>query len=283
MPVREGAPAIEAKAPVTGVMIGTPMYGGNCFDAYLLGLWDFQAEAHKRGINIALHTIRNESLIPRARNRVLADFLASHCSHLVMIDADIGFAARDVFRLVAHGKPLVGATYAKKDRTKYAPAFVPLPGPAFQRDDDGLVEVQCIPGGFMCIHRETAVMMQGFFHDLWYLDGSEDGQRRVSDLFGCYTDPETRAYWSEDYAFCQRWRRAGGQVWLDPNILLSHNGTTQFEGDPTSIWAEVPKAAEPAPPAIPLRQGHGVAPPIPPRADWHSIGAGDLRPKVAAV
>ena len=248
MPVVAGAPAIEANTPVAGIMIGAPMYGGVCFDAFLLGVWDLQHECHTRGITLGINTIRNESLIPRARNRILADFMASQCSHLIMIDADIGFAGRDVLRLVAHNKPLIGATYAKKDRTKYAPAFVPMNGAVFQREDDGLAEVECLPGGFMLIQRETVAQMRGRFHDLWYWDQHGGERRPIHDLFCCYTD-ENRQFWSEDYAFCQRWRTAGGQVWMDPYISLTHNGTTTFDSDPTTIFGEVqrpePVTAEP--------------------------------------
>lgn len=239
MPAPPKAPEIKLQSPVSGVMVGTPMYGGQCFDAYLCGVFDLQQECHRLGIPVALHTIRNESYISRARNRVLADFLDSTASHLVFIDADIGFTGRDVLRLVAHNKPLVGATYAKKTRESYAPAFVPLPSPSFQRADDGLIEIQCLPGGFVCIQRETAAEMRGRFHDLWYFDGNT-GERRVPDLFGTYTDPETRQFWTEDYAFCQRWRTAGGNVWLDPYIKLTHNGTTTFDGDPMTIFSEAP-------------------------------------------
>lgn len=241
MPVHPTAPAIEANAPVAGIMIGTPMYGGVCFDAFLLGVWDLQHECHKLGLTLGINTIRNESLIPRARNRILADFMASGCSHLIMIDADIGFSGRDVLRLVAHNKPLIGATYAKKDRTRYAPAFVPMAGPVFQREDDGLAEVECLPGGFMMMQREAVARMQGAYRDLWYWDQHGEQKRQIHDLFGCYTDA-SRQFWSEDYAFCQRWRGIGGQVWLDPYIQLTHNGTTTFEGDPTSIFAKAPQA-----------------------------------------
>jgi hypothetical protein len=222
-------------------MIGTPMYGGQCFDAYLLGIFDLQRECHDRKITLALHTIRNESLIPRARNRVLADFIDSACSHLVFIDADIGFDGRDVLRLVAHDKPMVGATYAKKNRDRYDPAFVPMPQGVVVTDAE-LVEVRCLPGGFMCITRDLALRMAGAYRDLWYRDGNTS-ERPVLDLFATYTDPDTRQYWSEDYAFCERWRAIGGQVFLDPNIQLSHNGTSVFEGDPTSVFMNPPAAA----------------------------------------
>lgn len=241
MPVNPNAPAIEANAAVTGVMVGTPMYGGVCFDAFNAGVWDLQHECQKIGITVAMATIRNESLIHRARNRILADFMASPCSHLIMIDADIGFEARDVLRLVAHNRPFIGGVYAKKDRARYNPAFVPLPGPMFQREDDGLVEVMCLPGGFMMLKRETVAQLLGAHADDWYWDGSDGTQkRRMHDLTACILDKETRTLWSEDYSLCLRWRALGGQIWMDPYIQLTHNGTTTFDGDPMSIFSEVP-------------------------------------------
>lgn len=238
MAVRDDAPAIELKGPVAGVMIGTPMYGGVCYDAFLLGVFDLQQQCHKLGISLSLHTIRNESLIPRARNRVLADFMDSTASHLVFVDADIGFDGRDVLRLVAHGLPFVGGTYAKKNRHHYDPAFVPLAKPA-KVQPSGLVEVACLPGGFMCLTRDAVHRLAGAYRDAWYYDGGT-GNRRIHDLCATYTDPTTRQYWSEDYALCQRWREIGGACWLDPFIQLTHNGTTVFESDPVTVFAEAP-------------------------------------------
>ena len=225
-----------------GIMVGTPMYGGQCFDRYLLGVFDLQQECARRGIRLGLDTVRNESLIPRGRNRVLRDFLAGDASHLVFIDADIGFAGRDVLRLVAHAQAnpgaLVGGTYAKKNRDRYDPAFVPLMNGAVVSDKE-MVEVMCLAGGFVCVSRDVAQRMAGAYHDMWYRDGAT-GEEHILDLFACYIDSETRQYWSEDYAFCQRWRQIGGRVLLDPNILLTHNGTTTFEGDPTSVFVNPP-------------------------------------------
>lgn len=228
-----------------GVLVGTPMYGGQCFDAYLLGVFDLQQECARRGIRLGLHTVRNESLIQRGRNRVLHDFLAGDASHLMFIDADIGFSGRDVLRIVAHCQAnpgaLVGGTYAKKNRHRYDPAFVPLPEGARVTDAE-LVEVMCLAGGFLCVPRDVACRMAGAFRELWYRDGTT-GDEHVLDLFATFADPVTRQYWSEDYAFCIRWRQLGGRVLLDPNIQLSHTGTTSFDGDPTSVFANPPEPA----------------------------------------
>jgi hypothetical protein len=43
-------------------------------------------------------------------------------------------------------------------------------------------------------------------------------------------DPETGTYLSEDFTFCWRWRKIGGQIWLDQKSELTHIGCYEFEG-----------------------------------------------------
>jgi hypothetical protein len=254
--VAPDAPEIELRGPVSGLMVGTPMYGGQCFDAYLEGMLDLQDTCRAAGVPRCFARIRNESLNHRARNRILADFIASPCSHLLFIDADIGFTGRDALRLVAHttqpgGPHVLGATYPKKNREKYDPALVMLPHP-MQVTPTQTLEVRCLPGGFLMLTRDAVLRLMGAHHDAWYWCTAADGApRRIIDLTACYIDPQTRTLWSEDYALCERWRAIGGQVWLDPNILLTHNGTTTFDGDPRSVFMNPPPPTPKAPRAAP--------------------------------
>ena len=47
-----------------------------------------------------------------------------------------------------------------------------------------------------------------------------------------HIDPVTLDYYSEDYAFCERWRALGGECWVDPGLILEHWGTLCLTGDP---------------------------------------------------
>jgi hypothetical protein len=258
MPVAPDAPEIELHGAVSGLMVGTPMYGGQCFDAYLEGMLDLQDTCRAAHVPLAFARIRNESLIHRGRNRILADFIETGCSHLLFVDADIGFTGRDALRLVAHttqpnGPRIIGATYAKKNRDYYDPALVALPGPV-QVNKAGTVEIQMLPGGFMLLTRDAVLRLMGAHHDDWYWCTAHGGPaRRIVDLTACFIDRATRNLLSEDYALCARWRHLGGQVFLDPHILLTHNGTTTFEGDPRSVFINPPVAAPAATAAPAIR------------------------------
>ena len=36
---------------------------------------------------------------------------------------------------------------------------------------------------------------------------------------------------TEDYAFCDRWREIGGQLWVYPDIEFTHTGNKSFTGN----------------------------------------------------
>jgi hypothetical protein len=233
------APGIHPDAPeipaylVSRLMVATPMYGGLNHDAWACSMMDLRQQADLLGVPLNVVTIRNESLVQRARNTCVAHFLASDATHLLFIDSDIGFPWQAVFRLLAHRRDVVGATYAKKKMGEAEFAFVPLPQGGVTRT--GLVEVHSLPTGFLMISRDAISRLIGAHADKRYGVHASEGlpgayRNHLYAIFDC--ELEGPNYWSEDYTFCQRWRRLGGQCWLDPHILLEHHGTARFHGHP---------------------------------------------------
>ena len=75
------------------VFFATPCYGGLVTDQFFLSMFRTSQLFMSHGINFRITTLRNESLVTRARNIMVAMFLESDCSHLMFIDADIEFDA----------------------------------------------------------------------------------------------------------------------------------------------------------------------------------------------
>jgi hypothetical protein len=215
--------------------------------------------------------IGGDALVQRARNTLVTLFLNDpEATHLMFIDADIGFQSGQVRRLLAYDKPLVGGAYPLKHidwsavpaRVAEAPANLeaaalqyvigmPESGVAFA-EVDGFASVAHVGGGFMLIQRATLLAMIDHYPDLVYttaLAGQNraipEGERNVA-LFDCIIDPTTRRYLPEDYSFCKRWTDMGGEVWVDLRSKLTHIGAHSYNGDLDSL-TRVPDGSAPAP------------------------------------
>ena len=77
------------------LFIGTPMYGGQCAGLYTKSTNDLSMLCSSHKIPMKYYFLFNESLVQRARNYIVDEFLRSDCTHLLFIDSDIGFDPRD--------------------------------------------------------------------------------------------------------------------------------------------------------------------------------------------
>ena len=73
------------------IFFATPCYGGMITDQYFLSMFKLSQAFMQYGISFRITTLRNESLVTRARNILAAMFMESTASHLFFIDADIEF------------------------------------------------------------------------------------------------------------------------------------------------------------------------------------------------
>ena len=101
------------------LFVATPMYGGQCAGMYTRSIADLSAWCAKHQIPLQLYYLFNESLITRARNYCVDEFMRSDATHLMFIDSDIGFNPQDVIALLAmmsDDSPydIMGGPYPKK-------------------------------------------------------------------------------------------------------------------------------------------------------------------------
>ena len=218
------------------VFFATPCYGGMLTDQFFLSMFRVSQAFMQHGINFRITTLRNESLITRARNILTAMFLESDCTHLMFIDSDIEFDVESVLRALAYDKPIMAAAYPKKALPiQYAINFKFVNQENRQiRVENGAVEVLDASTGFFLVKRETVEKMCQAYPELHYRNDSNIDERfnkYCYALFDTWLDPDDNRYLSEDYTFCRRWQKIGGEIWLDPNTKLNHVGSYTFEGD----------------------------------------------------
>jgi hypothetical protein len=207
------------------------------------------------GVNVYWAQIMNESLITRARNELARLFLEKEMDYLMFIDADIHFDANAVAQLMLADRDIVCGIYPKKEvdwvkveeaakagKTNlkdYSGAFVfnmiHNEEGRVETDKDGVIEVRHGGTGFMLIKRQ--VFLDLMPHVPTYRTSSfkdpqtgEYAKPLTHEFFATSID-DTGALLSEDYHFCELWRKHGGKIYANPFIKLDHVGTYIYSGD----------------------------------------------------
>ncbi len=245
--------------PKPHIMVATPCYGGFVSQRYMQCVFALLRHGQGLGFEVSLELLGYDSLIPRARNTLVATFLDNPtATHLMFIDADIGFETAHVARLLAFDKPVVAGMYPLK-LIDWSPAALAqaaggedvhtaplryvgtLCEGAERKVSQGFATGLFAGTGFMMIQRATLRTMTAAYPETRYV--AAHSQARLSPnqfaLFDTLIDPDTGEYLSEDYAFCRRWRALGGEVWLDLQSRLIHLGPHEFLGDAGARYADL--------------------------------------------
>jgi hypothetical protein len=251
------------------IFIATPCFGGVVTQAYMqsvIALMQYKAEPP---LHLTLALLGNDALITRSRNTLVSSFLNdTSATHLLFIDADISFAPAQVMRLIEAGKEVVGAMYpikaldwetaahrlsrgletAEEAAMHYVGA--PLQDHRARRDGDFVTAAYAGTGMLLVARAAIEKMIAAYPHLQYAAIHSYPREQRTPAtqyaLFECLIDRDTGLYLSEDYAFCQRWRDIGGEVWLDAAARLTHTGPHAFPGNAAARFAAQAQCAETA-------------------------------------
>jgi len=152
-------------------------------------------------------------------------------THLLFIDADMGFPAQMVLDMLTFGEPMVGAIYRKKCAEIEWVASGGLESPDFR---NGFIEVRGLGMGCFLIRRDAIAPMIEKFPDKIYPyiavpDFRWEGPQRTLAFFDQMRVPEGKV--SEDISFCRRYREAGGKVWATTAYTTVHEGPFPFVGN----------------------------------------------------
>ena len=213
----------------TRVHICMPCYGGQLTESTFMSFIKWGNTCRQLGIDWTVETMTNESLISRARNTLTAKFLNTEGStHLMFIDADIGWEPWHLLALLNHDKDVIGGLYPMKSLpVKWCVNGIPG---ADENDPSGLVEVTKTGTGFLLMKRHVFDKLnqhpavKPFTNDIG-LDPALNVHMKT------YFDTAVREgrYYSEDWTFCENWRDLGGQIFVDKRVLLKHTGTYVFD------------------------------------------------------
>ena len=236
--------------------VATPSHGGTMTSNYVRSLLGLVNLAWTHGFAMQTRFLDGDSLITRARNRLVAQFMADpRWTHLFWIDADIGFEPEAALRLLLSGRDVAAGIYPRKTdgwpedgldaalpagstrqdfEARHARFAANAPGPALVVDADGFIEMLDAPTGFMLIARPVFERLAAAYPQLRYTpERNADPAERDRPhyrFFDVLAEPDNGAYLAEDFAFCRRWQSIGGKVFIDAHSNLSHQGIRTYTG-----------------------------------------------------
>jgi hypothetical protein len=150
------------------------------------------------------------SIVTQGRNLAVNAALQAQAEWIVFLDSDMVFPPETIPRLLAHGQPIVGATYPRKG---YPLAYIGtrVDGVPLALADTGLVEAARLPAGCLLIKADVF-------------------GRLKRPYFRCSYDEQAGEVLGEDYWFSELVRGLGFQLWCDLALSreIAHLGTHRF-------------------------------------------------------
>lgn len=170
------------------------------------------------GIEHAAVEERGCPYISSARATTLRKALDWGADAVIFLDDDMSWQPDALLKLIqTKGDVVSGAYRFKCEEEKYmGRLFEDEQGRPIVRED-GCVKAEWIPAGFLKVTKEAVNHFMGAYPELVY----GPRYKPLVDLFnhGAFEG----LWWGEDYAFSRRWHSCGGEIWVVPDLDITHN------------------------------------------------------------
>jgi len=218
------------------LMIALPVYDGRMNVMAAFHMVSLCSMATRYNIEVKLVHVSFCSILPKARNILVKKFMESDSTDLLFLDSDVTFTADDIIRLIAvsTNRDVVGGIYPRKkaDKALIANVLLNENGDPFV-DENGLIEAECIPTGFMLIRRHVLEKLITNHPEWDYMDEDDEFEDGTHVKFNAVFDfsLQNSLYFGEDYTFCKRVRADGMTVHLDPGLEIGHYGNIELKNN----------------------------------------------------
>jgi len=233
------------------ISVATPAFGEMFYTPYVQSMLRLQRAIHQRSWTMRHATVAY-AYIGEARNYLLTHWYdKSDATHLLFVDADMGFEPQLIFDMIALEKPVVGVIYTKRqvnlEKLAELSAKGEKPAQAIARAHDfivrplrgrqprrlkGFMEVEGCGTGIMLIQRAAIATMLKLIPDI-----NDINAKKTSPL-AADLDRMIRAFDNidangaplmDDFAFCYRWQNlCKGELWARADQSVTHIGMHRF-------------------------------------------------------
>jgi len=188
------------------LFIATPSYDEWLSMEYVSSLLETGIRLTQAGIGCYHAICPGNPFLDMARNDLVEKFLSTDATDLLFIDADVGWDAKAITRVLSHKQEVVGSLVPKRDPENESKYHQKAMTGVIQ---DGLFQTLEIPTAFLRIKRSAFNKLSKPYFKI----GSNPGD------FG------------EDIYFCRRWVETGNYLWIDSDINFTHRGGKAWKGN----------------------------------------------------
>jgi hypothetical protein len=192
--------------------IGVPFYGGADAE-FVSSLIKLRLALHIADYDVECNMHTGCSILPKARNEIVMQFMSSGFDKLLFLDNDIVFNAVDVFKLINSTHDICALNYRKKnDKIEYT-------GTLTGNEKEGWLQAVSVGAGCMLISRKAIETMQQDNPDTRYV--TDNGEIAFSLFDFLNYDGK---YWGEDTTFCRRAIESGFDISVLKDAKTGHIG-----------------------------------------------------------
>ena len=184
-------------------------------------------------IDAVFWQIPGDSFIDRARNTFANLFMESDFTHILYIDSDEAWNGDGLARMILDPGDVIAACYPIKNNWEfYGGNLLVGEDKKIITNDKGMIKAISAPGGFMRVKRSVYDRLAVEYKDNVYFDKDPaDKMRMFYDFYGTIMDYENYRVIRDDTAFCYRCQSIGIEIWIEPNVTITHFGNQGYQGN----------------------------------------------------
>ena len=223
------------------LVIATPFYEVKAWSPYVVSLVESIRALNEMGITWDYYQLSGDSYVDRAKNSLVHRFMEeSDFTHIMMIDSDMSWEITGFLRMIKAvlvGFPMIGAAYPCKNVWKF---FGCVPNVDEEKQvrcgevgDVKLLDMWCIPGGFIIYSRKAFEMVKPFvnkYTERVAMSEEPKAPTYIYEYFRCNIE-NAHDRVGEDVYFQLRYKEAGGVIWLEPDVSIIHWGVKGWLGN----------------------------------------------------
>jgi hypothetical protein len=205
------------------ILIHTPCALGLAKNEHLASVVNTVCSLKDAGHKVFYSNTSSSSIV-EARNRAVQTMLRHpDITHILFLDSDMSWAEGDaVTKMLEMDRDVIAAGYLTRSLESPNWTFV-KPNEVPDLDEQGNIRVVALPTGFFLAKRSVFERIIAARPDLKVIFHPEDTDATDMYLFfDARRRKNTFKYQTDDFGFCETWEDMGGEMWLYPNVTITH-------------------------------------------------------------